>query len=77
MTVTLTLRAEVLLQRLTHLGSPEDVVERALELLAAEQLLPKKRMTPAEAVDRIRQLRERNMLGGVSIRELINAGRKY
>ena len=77
MTVTLTLQAEALLQRLAHLGSPEEVVARALDLLAAEQPLSKKQMTPAEAVDRIRQLRERNTLGGVSIRELINAGRKY
>jgi hypothetical protein len=34
-------------------------------------------MTPAEAVDRILQLRERNTLDGISIKELINEGRKY
>ena len=77
MTVTLTPHAEALLQQLAHSGSPEEIVERALELLAAEQPIAKKRMTPAEAVERILQLRERNTLGGISIKELINEGRKY
>lgn len=77
MTVTLTPHAEALLQQLAYAGSPEKVLERALERLAAEQPIPKKRMMPAEAVDRILQLRERNTLGGISIKELINEGRKY
>ena len=34
-------------------------------------------MTPREAVDRIRELREGNSLGGLSIKDLINEGRKY
>lgn len=77
MTVTLTPRAAALLQQLAHTGSAEEVIERALERLAAEQPASKKRMTPAEAVDRIRQLREHNTLGGISIKDLINEGRKY
>jgi hypothetical protein len=77
MTVTLTPHAEALLQRLTHDGSPEQVVERALERLAAEQPLPAKPMTPNEAVERIRQLRRGVTLGDVSIKSLINEGRKY
>jgi hypothetical protein len=52
-------------------------VERALERLAAEQPLPAKRMTPDEAVERIRQLRRGVTLGDVSIKDLINEGRKY
>jgi hypothetical protein len=52
-------------------------VERALERFAAEQPAPRKRMTPTEAVDGILQLRERNTLGGISIKELINECRKY
>jgi hypothetical protein len=34
-------------------------------------------MTPAEAFERIRKLREGNTLGGISVKELINEGRKY
>ncbi len=78
MTVNLTPHAEALLQQLAHAGSPEEVVERALERLAAEQPIPPKPgMTPAEAVERILQLRERNTLGGIPIKELIYEGRKY
>jgi len=77
MTVTLTPHAEALLHQLAHAGSPEQVVERALERLAAEQPILSKRMTTAEAVERIRELRRGITLGGVSIRELINEGRKY
>lgn len=77
MTINLTPRAAALLQQLAHMGSAEEVVARALERLAAEQATPKKRMAPAEAVDRIRRLRERNTLDGISIKDLINDGRKY
>jgi hypothetical protein len=34
-------------------------------------------MTPDEAVERIRQLRRDVTLGDVSIKDLINEGRKY
>lgn len=77
MTVTLTPHAEALLHQLAHAGSPEEVVERALERLAAEETVAAKRMTPDEAVERIRKLRRGITLGGVSIKELINEGRKY
>jgi hypothetical protein len=76
MTVTLTPHAEALLQQLADGGSPEQVVERALERLAAEQPAASKRMTPAEAVDRIREVRKGITLGGLSIKELINEGRR-
>jgi hypothetical protein len=77
MTVHLTPHAEELLQRLVHSSSPEQVVEEALERLAAERGTVWKRMTPQEAVDRIRELRKGTTLGGISVKELINEGRKY
>jgi hypothetical protein len=76
-TVNLTPRAEELLQQLAHAGSPEQVVEEALERLASELGKTEKRMTPHEAVDRIRELRKGVTLGGISVKELINEGRKY
>ena len=69
--------AEELLGRLSHLGPPEQIIEMALERLMADQPPPKQRMTAQEAVDRIRELRERNTLGGLSVKDLINEGRKY
>jgi hypothetical protein len=78
MTVTLTPHAEALLSQLADAGSPEELVERGLEQLAENRSSRRKSgMTPAEAVDRILQLRERNTLGGISVKELINEGRKY
>lgn len=77
MTVNLTPHAEELLRQLVHGGSPEQVVEEALERLVAEQESTEKRMTPQEAVDRIRELRKGVTLSGISVRELINEGRKY
>jgi hypothetical protein len=76
-TVNLTPHAEMLLQQLAYAGSPEQVVERALERLAAERPIAAKQMTPDEAVERIRRLRQGITLGDVSIKELINEGRKY
>ncbi len=77
MTVNLTPHAEALLQQLAYAGSPEEVVERALERMACERPIAEKRMTPSEAVDRLRELRKGITLGGLSIKELINEGRKY
>jgi hypothetical protein len=59
--------------------SPEEVVARALESLAEKERHagPAGTMTPAEAVDDIRELRKGVTLGGLSIRDLINEGRKY
>ncbi len=77
MTVNLTPHAEELLQQLMHAGSPEEVVEEALERLVAEQGGRKKGMTAHEAVDRIRELRKGITLGGISVKELVNEGRKH
>jgi hypothetical protein len=78
MTVTLTPHAEALLQQLADSGSPEELVEKGLERLVDEKSIRRRSpMSPAEAVERILQLRERNTLGGISIKELINEGRKY
>jgi hypothetical protein len=59
--------------------SPEEVVTRALEILAEKEqhAAATGTMTPAEAVDDIRALRKGVTLGGLSIRDLINEGRKY
>lgn len=77
MEVALSPRAEELHRQLAHLGSPEQIIEMALELLLADQPPAKKRMTAQEAVDRIRELRKGNTLGGLSVKDLINEGRKY
>jgi hypothetical protein len=77
-TVTLTAQAEELLRRLAHLSPAEEIIQRALEeLTKREAKASRLRMTPAEAVERILELRERNTLGGSPIKELINEGRKY
>ena len=59
--------------------SPEEVVTRALETLAVKEQCGAAggTMTPAEAVDDIRELRKGVTLGGLRIRGLINEGRKY
>ena len=59
--------------------SPEEVVTRALEALARMEppAVPARAMTPAEAVDDIRELRRGVTLGGLRIKDLINEGRKY
>jgi Arc/MetJ-type ribon-helix-helix transcriptional regulator len=59
--------------------SPEEVVTRALETLAERERHAglSGAVTPAEAVDDIRELRKGVTLGGLSIRDLINEGRKY
>jgi len=48
-----------------------------LELLVADKVAAANRMTPKEAVERIRELRKGNTLGDLSIKELINERRKY
>lgn len=77
MTITLTPNAEAFLQQLRQSESPEEIVERALQRLAAEEATSSRQMTPSEAVDSNRELRKGVTLGGVSIKELINEGRKY
>ena len=46
------------------------------ELIAAQIGLPR-RGSPADAVARIRELRKGLSLGGLSIMELVNEGRRY
>ena len=59
--------------------SPEEVVTRALEILAAGEprAASAGTMSPAEAVADIRELRKGVTLGGLRIKDLINEGRKY
>jgi len=58
--------------------SPEEVVTRALEILAEKELptIERKR-TVAEVVEHIRESRKGVTLGGLKIKDLINEGRKY
>lgn len=77
MEVTLTARAEELLGKLSRLGPPERIIEMALERLVADQPPAEKRVTVQQAVDRIRELRKGNTLAGLSVKDLINEGRKY
>lgn len=58
-------------------GWLDEIVAGEPATMAAEQPLPAKPMTPNEAVERIRQLRRGVTLGDVSIKSLINEGRKY
>jgi len=79
MTVTLTPHAQQLLeQQLRRGGSPEQVLERALETLAGQQpVAAVPRRSVAEAVDHIRASRKGITLGGLKIKDLIHEGHKY
>jgi hypothetical protein len=59
--------------------SPEEVVARALETLAANepQAVSAATMSTTEAVADIRELRKGVTLGGLRIKDLINEGRKH
>jgi Arc/MetJ-type ribon-helix-helix transcriptional regulator len=58
--------------------SPEEVVTRALELLAEKAPPPiRRKKTPAEAVAHIRESRTGVTLGGQKIKDLIHEGHKY
>jgi Arc/MetJ-type ribon-helix-helix transcriptional regulator len=82
-TVRLTPHGEALLQQQLANGtyrSPEEVVERALETLAensGQSRLAPARMTGAEAVADILEVREGVTLGGLKIKDLIHEGHKY
>jgi hypothetical protein len=78
MTVTLTPHAQELLKQLVRDGSPEQVLERALESLA-EKEAPGRELhrSVAEAVDHIRASRKGITLGGLKIKDLIHGGHKY
>jgi hypothetical protein len=70
---------ELLKEQLAHgpYHTPEEVIERALENLAAASVSAAPRRTPAEAVAHIRESRKGVRLGGLKIKDLINEGRKY
>jgi Arc/MetJ-type ribon-helix-helix transcriptional regulator len=58
--------------------SPEEVVTHALETLAEqEHPATQRRRTPAEVVAHIRESRKAVTLGGLTIKDLIDEGRKY
>jgi len=67
LTVILTRQAALLLQKLPPRHIARARSGTTLERLAAEQSIPVRRMTPAEAVDRIWELRKGITLGGVTI----------
>ena len=80
MQVTLTRHAQELLnaELARSGGSPEEVIERALAQLAAnDRTISSRHKTPAEAVADIRELRKGVILGGLKITDLIREGRKY
>lgn len=81
MQVTLTPHGEELLkgQLAQNIGcSPEEIVERALENLAARQSRATAwEKTPAEAVAHIRKSRKDVTLGGLKIKDLIHEGHKF
>ena len=82
LTLTLDAHGEELVAAHLRTGryhSPEEVVFRALETLAAQEPLtvPARTMTPAEAVADIRELRKGVTLGGLRIKDLIKKGLKY
>jgi hypothetical protein len=80
--VRLTPHGEALLQKQLANGtyrSPEEVVERALETLAenCDRHLAPAKMTPAEAVADILEVREGLTLGELKIKDLIHEGHDY
>jgi len=83
-TIRLTAQSEKLLKEQLAASpdsSPEEIIERALETFAQRQAenngSNERKMTPAEALDAILELRKTQTLGGITIRDLINEGRKY
>ena len=83
-TVRLTPHSEELLQRHLTRGSyrsPEEVIERALEMLAQKGpisfRLGSSTKSPSEAVADILELRKGVRLSGLKIKDLIHEGHKY
>jgi Arc/MetJ-type ribon-helix-helix transcriptional regulator len=82
LTLTLDPHGEQLVEAHLRTGryhSPEEVVTRALETLAEKErpTAPAPTMTPAEAVEDIRELRKGVTLGGFRIKDLVNEGRRH
>lgn len=70
----------------THLPRLLDEVERGEEIIITRRgepvarLVPetkKQKMTPAEVMDAFKEFRKGNQLNGITIRELIEDGRRY
>jgi Arc/MetJ-type ribon-helix-helix transcriptional regulator len=81
MNVRLTPHSEQLLKEQLAQGnfsSPEEVLERALETLAQREPagIRSKRLSAAEAVSDILELRRGVTLGGLKIKDLIDEGRR-
>ena len=57
-------------------SSPEQILERALEMLA-EQPPAERKKTPVEAVAHIRESRKGVTLGGLQVKDIIHEGHKY
>jgi hypothetical protein len=85
-TVRLTEQSEKLLKEQLATrpdASPEEIIERALEFFARQHVhhvapqAEQRKMTPAEAVAAMMELRKNQTLGGLKIKDLINEGRKY
>ena len=84
MNIILTPHGEQLLQEQLARGSnrsPEEVIERALEILAEKEArsmrLGASCKSPAEAVADILELRKGVRLEGLRIKDLIHEGHKY
>ncbi len=84
-TIRLTAQSEKLLKEQLAArpdASPEEIIERALESFARRNAETngdesERKMTPAEAVAKMAELRKNQSLGGIKIKDLINEGRKY
>jgi Arc/MetJ-type ribon-helix-helix transcriptional regulator len=80
MTLTLTPETEQLINdelKSGHYKDAEDVIQRALRALKQQAAVkrPPVCRTPQEAAAHIRELRQGNTLGGLTIKALINEGR--
>jgi putative addiction module CopG family antidote len=61
-----------------HYKDTEEVIQRALQVLKQHEaaVYPHAHRTPQEAAAHIRELRQGVTLGGLTIKELINEGRR-
>jgi len=61
-----------------HYKDAEEVIQRALQVLKQHEatVSPHAHRTPQEAAAHIRELRQGNTLGGLTIKALINEGRR-
>ena len=79
-TVTLDQHGEAIVKARLRSGryhSPEEVVSRALETLVEKESSTADRWTATQAVARIRELRKGVRLNGLTMKDLIDEGRKH